>query len=286
MDRYRKILVAVDGSGSSLNALRQACAVGLRQKSWITALTVIPRYVDLFQTLRTQERVSVSLRQEGERILSDAVRAAGAEDCFVRTELVEGFSAEAIADTSEDGGYGLIVMGRHGKGGLERSLMGSVTARVVALSAKDILVVPDGSRIGFKNILLCADGSKGGEEAFYRAVRFALSYGGNLTAVSIVDVSEEFYVQAPDAVEQLIVRAKGILADTKKKAGESGLRADTHVKEGDAHQKIVELASGINADVIFIGSHGRTGLGRLIMGSVTEKVIGLAPCPVYVSKGA
>ncbi|MEF9438675.1 MAG: universal stress protein, partial [Candidatus Mariimomonas ferrooxydans] len=68
------------------------------------------------------------------------------------------------------------------------------------------------------------------------------------------------------------------------KAEASHIKAETVVKEGESYQKIVEVAEEKGADVIFMGSHGRTGLEKLIMGSITEKVIGYAPCPVMVVK--
>ena len=54
------------------------------------------------------------------------------------------------------------------------------------------------------------------------------------------------------------------------------------MREGNAYEKIVDIADEQNADIIFMGSHGRTGIKKLLMGSVTEKVIGHASCPVIV----
>ncbi len=70
----------------------------------------------------------------------------------------------------------------------------------------------------------------------------------------------------------------------KKKAELDGVRAETFVGESEAFQVINKLAREQKANMIIMGSHGRTGLRRLLMGSVTEKVIGHAPCPVLVVK--
>ena len=73
-------------------------------------------------------------------------------------------------------------------------------------------------------------------------------------------------------------------ADVKKQAEAEGVQAETFVGEAEAFEAITNLAKEQNADMIVIGSHGRTGLRRLLMGSVAEKVIGYAPCPVLVVK--
>ncbi len=68
----------------------------------------------------------------------------------------------------------------------------------------------------------------------------------------------------------------------RERAESAVIAAETFVKEGEPHEIIVELANDKNADVIFMGSHGRTGITRILMGAVTERVIGKSSCPVLV----
>lgn len=65
---------------------------------------------------------------------------------------------------------------------------------------------------------------------------------------------------------------------------DNGINANAHVVEGVAYEVIPELARTLDAQVIVVGSHGRTGMRRLLLGSVAEKIIGYAPCPVLVAK--
>ena len=74
------------------------------------------------------------------------------------------------------------------------------------------------------------------------------------------------------------------MAEVKKQAEAAGVKAETFVGEAEAYEAITKLAKEQKADMIVLGSHGRTGLRRLLMGSVAEKVIGYAPCPVLVVK--
>ena len=72
--------------------------------------------------------------------------------------------------------------------------------------------------------------------------------------------------------------------DVKNKAASEGVKAEGIVQEGEAYKNIIDIAGKKKAGAIIMGSHGRTGLKRLLMGSVTERVIGHAPCPVLVVK--
>jgi nucleotide-binding universal stress UspA family protein len=282
MARYRKILVAVDGSDSSKNAFRQACRIARDDKSWITVLTAIPLFEDQFDVLSMKEKVSRTLREEGEKILAGIKKIAEEEDAFIRPMLKEGSPFEMILDTAEESNYDLIVMGRRGLSNIERALVGGVAASVIAHSSKDVLVIPKDTTLGWKNILLPTDGSRYSEVATDKAIGLAHSYGSNITAVSIIDVTEEFYTEAPDAVEELIRKAKQFVEDIKKRA--NGLSINTLVQEGETYKVITDLAREFMSNVIVMGSHGRTGVKRFLIGNVTEKVIGYAPCPVLIVK--
>jgi len=284
MGRYRKMLIAVDGSDSSKNAFRQACKIARDDKSWITVITTIPFYQDLFQLPSIQEKVSNTLKADGERVLSEIKKIAVEEDAFIRPMLEEGSPIDTIVDTAEEYNFDLIVMGRHGKSQLERTLVGSVTARVIGHTQKDVLVIPKNASVGWNNILISTDGSKYSTAATEKGIDLAKSYNGQLQALSVVDVTEEFQTEAPGAVEQLVNKAKGFVAEVKKKAEAQGVKTETFVREGETFKVITDISNENKADVIVMGSHGRTGMKRLLMGSVTEKVIGYALCPVLVVK--
>lgn len=285
MGRYRRILVAVDGSESSKNAFRQACRIALEDKSWLTVITTIPPYEDLFQMPSIQEKVSIALRAEGEKIVAEIKEIAAEEDTYIKTLLEEGTPFDTIIDTAEEGNYDLIVMGRLGRKRIEKALVGSVTARVIGNSQRDVLVFPLNAKIGWNNIMLATDGSKYSISATDKAIDIAHSYGGEIRAVSVVDVTEEFQTEAPEAVDRLVAGAKGFMEEVRKKAETQGVRIEPLVREGETYKVITDLAKKFASDIIVMGSHGRTGIKRLLMGSVTEKVLGYAPCPVLVIRG-
>lgn len=283
MGRYRKLLVAIDGSETSTHALQEAFKLANEEKCWITVVSVVPAYEgDL--ALVGIGNVMHAIRRPCEDALQAATTLAQDEHALIKTECEEGVVYARITDLADAENCDLIVMGRRGSRHLERSLVGSVTARVIGHSHRDVLVVPKGTRLGWKKIVVATDGSRFSTPAMERAIDFAKSYGGDLIVVSVVDVPSEFYAESPKALDGMIQEAKAFVSNAKKQADGAGVKTGTVVREGEAFRVITDLARDTGADIIVMGSHGRTGLRRLLMGSVTEKVIGHTPCPVLVVK--
>lgn len=283
MGRYRKILVAVDGSESSIHALRESFKLATNEKSWITVVSVVPPYEGELELVGVRD-VKTALKQPCEKALSMANDIAKTERALIKTVCEEGEIYERIVDLADAENCDLIVMGRRGMSRLEKTLVGSVTARVIGHTQRDVLVVPHNSPIGWERILIASDGSRYSKAAVAKAIDFAKSYEGELRVVSVVDVPPEFYAEAPDVLDEMIAKAKGYTRDLKNQAESAGIRTETFVGEGEAYRFISDLAIKQKVNTIIMGSHGRTGLKRLLMGSVTEKVIGHAPCPVLVAR--
>ena len=131
-------------------------------------------------------------------------KIAKTERMLVKTVCEEGEVHERIVDLADAENCDVIVMGRRGLRRIERALIGSVTARVIGHTQRDVLVVPNGTVVGWKKIVVATDGSKYSAKATERAISFAQSYGGELRVVSVVDVPSEFYAEAPQAVEDLV----------------------------------------------------------------------------------
>jgi len=277
------MLVAIDGSVSGMHALKESFKLAAKEKSWITVVSVVPPYegdLDMVAIGNVQH----AMRFPCEKALAEAEALAKAERVLIKTVCEEGDPYERIVDLADAENCELIVMGRKGSGAMSRSLVGSVAARVIGFSTRDVLIIPMNAVVDWKSILVATDGSRYSAAAVERAIDFASSYGGTLSFVSVVDVPAEFYGEAPQAVEDLVTKARGYVEKAKQQAEAAGVKAEALVREGETHQVLLTLAAGMHATAIVMGSHGRTGLKRLLMGSVTEKVIGLASCPVLVSR--
>ena len=136
----------------------------------------------------------------------------------------------------------------------------------------------------YKSIVLAYDGSKFSNKALQEAINIAKSSGGSLLILSIVDITDEFEAQAPGLTDRMTEKLLKLSQKALQKAVTAKVKAKVEVHVGDAYEMIVDISKKKKADIIVMGSHGRTGLTRLLMGSVTSRVIGHAPCSVLVVK--
>jgi hypothetical protein len=281
MGSYSKILVAYDDSESSRNALDQALT--RFHDGWIKVLAVVPPYEGDLELVGVHD--VQGLLQGPRKHLQEAVQEiVGSESARVKISVEQGDAFERIIDDAEEESCNLIVMGRRGLHGLERMLMGSVTAKVIVHTDKDVLVVPRKAVIDWKNILVATDGSAFSDVALKKAMTFAQDYDGRLTAVSVVDMYPEYYADAPQVVEKMEGKSRAVLDQARTQVEAAGLEIDTHVLHGDPAEEITAFAKKNDAGILFLGSRGLSGLKRVFLGSVAEKVIGLSGCPVFVAK--
>ena len=281
MAKFNKILVAVDGSDASRNALRQSFKLAFDEKKWITVVAINPPYQgDL--ALVGVSNISEVLKGPGEKTLEEAKHIAETENASIKTRLEEGEPFQKIVEVAEEERCELIVIGRRGTSGIERALMGSVTSKVIGYFKGRTLVIPEDTPLGWNTILVATDGSKFSDAAVDEAINYAKSYGGSLNIVSVVYTNDEFLANAPDVVERMVDKAKTRLDEERNKAKKEGVNAEVFVREGEPYQIIVGLAKELNADTIVMGSHRKSGLKRIFMGSVASMVIGHTPCPVMV----
>ena len=283
MGIIKSILVYVDGSEASLHALKESLHLARAEKSKIMAVSVVPPYQgDLRFT--GLGNIKALLKEPCDTALAEAMKMAETEGTSLATACLEGEPYEEIVDLAEGEDCDLVVMGIGSESMEKFFAMGSTTARVIGYSQCDVLVVPEKTTIGWQNLLLATDGSKHSEKAAARAAAIARSNGAELNIVSATDFVCELYAQAPEVGEALIKKARKTLDNSKNHADLQDLNTECFVREGEAYKAIIDLAKEKGTEMIVIGSHGKTGLKRLLMGSVVEKVIGNSHCPVLVVK--
>jgi nucleotide-binding universal stress UspA family protein len=128
----------------------------------------------------------------------------------------------------------------------------------------------------YKKIVLAVDGSEVSKNAAKHAVALAKSTGGELTAIHVVPPIDASIVESfnPEMLfEGLKKEGEKILSEVRDIASAEGVRIETRVEEGIPDEKICEVAEELNTDLIVMGSHGRTGIGKVFIGSVAERVI-------------
>ncbi len=268
---WDRLLVCADGSPESQGAVAEALALGRLCGSRVYVLQVlqiIPEFEAVAPDLMV--RLEEEIRQQMEALKAEAAKMAVSLTPRVRRS-VSVFSA--ILEEAAELRPAMIIMGRYGRTGLARLLMGSVTARVIGYSEVNVLVVPRQAILAFRRILVASDGSPYSLAAWEVALSMAKKAGSTLFGVSVVQEDEDLNL-AEEIVHQMRVAAN-----------QQGVSLQGLVPQGQqADDAIVQAALKNEVDLIILGSHGRTGLSRLLMGSVTERVIGHAPQPVLVVK--
>ena len=238
--------------------------------------------------------MTVPLPEMQKEILeADRTKLEGlAADSGAECRVVEGAAAAEILDTARNESCDLIVIGTHGRGGVARLLLGSVAEAVLRHAPCPVLAIkPPGAheqRRGeavpaepgaagplFPVILHPTDFSERSRHAF--DIACALARGGGrlivLHVVEVVHVASEGY---EDALNE---RLRSFQPD------DPSIRVEYRLREGEPATETLSEASASGCDLIVLGTHGRTGLDRLVMGSVAEDVLRRAGVPVLIVRG-
>ena len=286
---YDHILVPTDGSDHAERAAEHAALLAEAFDATLHLLTVvdIEAAAGPFSAGGVDEAY-VERRSAAEREalaeLADSLDGAVA----VETEVVTGQPAEGILDYVTDHEADLVVMGTHGRSGLRRYLTGSVAERVLRLSPVPVLTVRATAEssvgAGYEDILVPTDGSERSDAAVTHAVDVAAAFGSTLHAVSVVnvgDIGTGAEVSVPgellDELEAGATEATDAVADEARAAG---IEAVTAVRTGRPKRDLLEYIETHDIDLVCMGTHGRTGLDRVLLGSTAEALVRQSDVPV------
>jgi nucleotide-binding universal stress UspA family protein len=283
MSIYKKVLIAVDGSDTSMHALREFLKFSKTERLSITVVSVLPAYEGDLASMWTNN-IKASMRKGCDASLAEARKVAAEEGVPIETLCEEGEIYERIIDLADAENYDLIVMGKKGMSLIEKAFVGSVTSRVIGYSRQDVLVIPYGAKLAWNNLLIATDGSVYSEAAAQKAMEIAGQYHSKVKALSVVDVTLEFMIRAQEVYNSLIEKAKDITDSIRTKAFSVGVGVEPLVRDGEVYKVIIDVAQEYQTDMIVMGSLGKTGIKRLLMGSTAERVLGHAVFPVLIVK--
>ena len=203
--------------------------------------------------------------------------------------------AEAILGYARTAGVDLIVMGTHGRSGVAHLLLGSVAETVVRGAACPVLTVHQAPRgaASFTRILVPTDFSAPSDAALDCARHFQLRFGASIHLLHVLEdepiagmfASEVFVTESSAARAARLRDARERLSHRVSAADRVSGRVTSEILLGPAARTIVDYAGDNGFDLILMGTHGRTGLAHLLMGSVAERVIRGAACPVMTAHG-
>ncbi|MBU1404598.1 MAG: universal stress protein [Proteobacteria bacterium] len=269
-----RILLATDCSPFSEGAEQEAIFFAQACGAVLTILHVIEANPE-FSTIGHE--TALEMEESARDHLEKIQRMATNEE--IKAEIVIRHSDDPVEVINEEvltRNIDIVITGRRGRRGIKKILMGVVTEKVASMVPCKTLIVPKDFVIAGDGVLLATDGSSFSENAEKEAISMVsrCDYLKYICVVSAAATAAELD-EAKQRVQRITTR---IQAENKK------ITIETVAEIGSPSDMIVREAREKKVDVIIMGSHGRTGLQRLLMGSVCSELIASAPCSVLITK--
>lgn len=286
------ILCPTDFSEVSTKAEAYAVALAQRYEARLSLLHVDPPMPMMapYGEIPVDIRLFDEQRRQAEQDLAAAGTRAREAGIGADTALIGGYPGREILAVAREQDIDLIVLGSHGRGGVEHLLLGSVAEKVLRKAPCPVMVVPAAATpergVLFGRILCPVDGSQASADAVAQAVDLARETDGQLTLLHVVEpMPEAGEFAALDADEyRRAGEAYGarLMRDAVSAQVREWCRIDERIVVGKPGDRILDTAKNMAADVIVMGVRGRGALDLLAFGSTTNAVVRQAPCPVFV----
>lgn len=288
---FETILLPTDGSDGASVAVDHVLDIATAHDATVHIINVADTTRDSVVQIRGD--VVDALEEKGEEIVSDAAERAHERGVSTVTEVLQGEPYSTILDYAELRDVDVIAMPTHGRGGLSRLLLGSTTERVVRTSDVPVLTIRPDSDVTtthpYRNVLVPTDGSDCARAALETGVDVAREKTAGLHLLSVVDVTSlGADVRIQMQVQFLEENATEIVEDATEYATDASVEPVSGlVALGTSiHGEILAYIDEHDIDLVVVGTHGRTGFDRYMLGSVTEKLVRTSPIPVLTVRPA
>lgn len=286
------VLLASDGSAQAKVARDLVAALALPQDAIVrvvSALGTPPSLAGLPGSMRDQ--VIAGATATIERELAELAAPLERRGLRVECAVLGGRAATAIVDDAGSSDADLVVVGSHGRGELGSLLLGSVSAEVVDRAPCPILVARGH---GIERVILAEDGSTNARRALEVVASWGIFRDATVRVVSVAHVDPYFHSGIAPSEQVVAHRAlvtaraatrhehERLAARSVQQLVQAGLRSEAEVRVGGAADEITSVARDWRADLVVLGSRGRTPIARLLLGSVARGVLLNAPCSVLV----
>jgi len=288
---YSQILVPLDGSKTAENVLPYARLLTAKLKipAQLISVVAIPVSVNAEKVLYLDSLIERAVATSREYLTRVAKTFAGIN---VTTTVEEGNPEEVILAKAEADASTLIAMATHGRSGVSRWLLGSIAEKIVREAKNPVFLVRakdtanTGAQAILRSILVPLDASKMAESVLPTVIELATAMKLKvvlLETFSLKQIIHSYQDYIPDFAELHRMSKSGAdcyLENKKQELKTAGLEVLTIVSEGEAAETIIELAQGSPDSLIVMCTHGRSGIRRWMLGSITEKVVRHTDDPV------
>jgi nucleotide-binding universal stress UspA family protein len=287
---YDRILLATDGSDHTRRAAEYVRTLGDRFDVEVHVLAVadVGSVSVAFDTGGVEQEVVERLQRQCEEWATETAEFVDAAE----TAVVSGKPREEILDYAAAHDVDLLAMGTHGRTGIRRYVIGSVTEHVLRRAEAPVLTARADERANggdISRVLVPTDGSDAAEAAVNHAVAVAEACGAAVRVLSVVDTralaAQSELAPSDVMLESLEERSEHAVNEVAERCEAAGLSVETAIARGAPSRAVCEDAAENNADLVVMGTRGRSGLDRVLLGSVTERTVRHAPVPVMAVRG-
>lgn len=298
------VVVPLDGSSFAEHALPQAVALAQRTKAPLSLLmvvttTIAPRFAEHMteaEAIRHEEA-----KRAAQSYLKDvAARISSESGLSVSTDVLMGPIADAIDSYVREKSGRLVVLTSHGRGAIQRAWLGSVTDGLVRRTPAPVMVVrPDSKEApsaaghqGFRRVVVPLDGSPAARAILDPVVDLLGTEGVSYTLLRVLVAQRPLpstylphVAEENRRVGEARKEAEELLAQRTAEMEERGAAVTSRIVEHvNAAQAILEVVEELGGDLVAMTTEGRGGIGRLLVGSVADKVIRGSTVPVLVTR--
>ena len=279
---FDKILVAVDGSSTSIQAEELTAQIAKKFKSKVTAMHVVahdfsgwklrPKFFTMSET--TVKEITGHYLQQGQSVISGAATLFKEEGINAQTVLDEFIDpAEAIIQEVDEGKYSLVVIGNRGESEAETFSLGSVADKVATHANCSVLIVKKGTKLS--KVLVAFDGSEDAKKALKHAVQLASKFKASVTLLNVQQ--SKLFELKPSVTKEV---GEHILSEASSEAKE--VKFDKKLEFGNPAETIINVAEKGKYDLIVVGKRGLSTVKRFFLGSVSDDVSHHAKCSVLI----
>ena len=292
---FKKIVIPLDGSLLAEQALSFLPRFVSPLQTHIDLVCVVQPWVyALGMSEATPVSVINDLHENWQAYLNQQKVFLEGLGYTVQPHVLDGDIAAEILALAAKENADLIVMSTHGRSGFRRLALGSVAERVLHNATIPLLLVREGAALHTTNpiehLLVPLDGSSFAERSIPLAVELSTQTGATLTMLRVVQdldaQNKQIIFKSEEAAEEAVTQWKLLatryLDELAKGIKAEGVKVSSMVLSGDPENLIGTIAETLPADLIVMSTHGRSGVSRWVYGSVANKVLRTASCPVLL----
>ncbi len=287
---FARILVPLDGSKTAEMVLPYSAELASRFGSEVILVTVsesvAPDTNHLYRTYLKHATRKLRLQLDG---------WGTRETVAVQSDVLTGRPADQILKSATEKNIDLILLASHGSSGEGPWLLGNIAAKVLRATDRPVLLIRERARETaleqrnlIRRILVPLDGSKTGEAALCYAVALAKKMTAEIVLIEVFEpvstvgaTGISYSIREDESVRKALMSYLDSVAQPLK---DDGLNVRSEVIFGDAANQIMKYAEHNGVDLIAVSSHGRTGAGRWVFGSVTDKILHAGNVALLVSR--